>query len=222
MSQQAQREEGLAHEILSKGDLAAEQMKEELERRDISFVTSYDRRCSALFYPLVALWLLPAIAQYSAWAFLSCFARLPRMDFPVVVLVMGAILFIAAISLEAMASYARQRQGGCHDVHETITIIREGPYRLIRHPGYLAELIYFPVLPIALSRRIPFTMLAVVYSVVLVAAIAYLVRAEDSFNIRKWGDQYRQYTKEVPAINFFKGLQKLGEGDGSAAREGRR
>ena len=100
-------------------------------------------------------------------------------------------------------------------MHETIIIIREGPYRVIRHPGYLAELIYFPLLPIVLSRWFPFTILAAVYSVGSFGAIAYLVKAEDSFNIRKWGDQYRQYAKAVPAVNFVKGWTKLREESGT-------
>jgi hypothetical protein len=28
---------------------------------------------------------------------------------------------------------------------------------------------------------------------------------------RKWGEQYRQYMKEVPSIHFVKGLKKLKE-----------
>jgi len=96
-------------------------------------------------------------------------------------------------------------------MHESVVIIREGPYRVIRHPGYLAELIYFPLLPIVLSRWVPFTILAIVYIVVWTGAIVYLLKAEDNFNLRKWGDEYRQYMKEVPAINFVKGLKKLKE-----------
>ena len=171
------------------------------------------------------LWLLPAIAHYSGWRFLSYFTRLPMVDFPIAVIVIGAIPIIAAILLETKVSHARQKQGGCHDMHETLVIIREGPYRVIRHPGYLAELILLPLLPIALSKWIPFTILAVVYAVGCFSAIAYLIKAEDSFNIKKWGDQYRQYVKEVPAVNFFKGWKKMGLTDrlmrtlGSQARK---
>ena len=201
--------EGLVKEILSQGDLAAKEIKEELWRKNVSFVRSYDRRCSGLFCPLVVLWLLPAIAQWSGWGFLSFFARLPRVDFPIVVIIIGAILFIAAIALEAKVNSMRQKRGGCHDAHETVVIIREGPYRVIRHPGYLAELVYFPLLPIVLSRWVPFTVLATIYIVVWVGAIAYLLKAEGNFNLRKWGGEYRRYAEAVPAINLVKGLRKL-------------
>ena len=86
--------------ILSKGNLTAEEIKGELWKRDISFVRSYDRPYNALFWPLVVLWLLPAIAKYSGWGFLSLFARLPKVDFPAPVIVIGMIFVIAAVALE--------------------------------------------------------------------------------------------------------------------------
>ena len=99
-------------------------------------------------------------------------------------------------------------------MHETVVIIREGPYRVIRHPGYLAEMIYFGLLPIVLSKWMPFTVLAAISMAIAIASCAYLIRAEDSFNLRKWGEEYRQYMEEVPAINFVKGLRRLREETG--------
>lgn len=99
-------------------------------------------------------------------------------------------------------------------MHETVVIVREGPYRVIRHPGYLAEMIYFSLLPIVLSKWVPFTILAAISSAIAIASCAYLIRAEDSFNLRKWGEEYRQYMEEVPAINFVKGLRRLREDTG--------
>ena len=75
-------------------------------------------------------------------------------------------------------------------------------------PGYLAEIIYFSLLPIVLSKWVPFTIMAIVYGVIWIGVLVYLLKAEDNFNIRKWGDEYRQYMREVPALNFVKGLLK--------------
>jgi len=63
------------------------------------------------------------------------------------------------------------------------------------------------VLPIILSTWVPFTILAAICIVVAIASCAYLIRAEDRFNLRKWGEEYRQYMNEVPAINFVRGLK---------------
>jgi len=49
----------------------------------------------------------------------------------------------------------------------------------------------------------------VVYIVVWTGAIVYLIKAEDNFNLRKWGKEYRQYMEDVPAINFVEGLRRL-------------
>jgi protein-S-isoprenylcysteine O-methyltransferase Ste14 len=206
MFMERQKDEGLVREILSRGDLETKQVKEELWARDISFVRAYDRAFSGLFLGLVVLWLLPAIGRWTGWGFLHFFARLPRVDFPVAVIVIGALLFIAAVSLEAKVVSMRQKRGGCRDAHETVVIVREGPYRVIRHPGYLAEMVYFSLLPIVLSKWVPFTILAAICMVIVIASCAYLIRVEDGFNLRKWGEEYRQYMKEVPAINFVKGL----------------
>lgn len=206
---EGQKKEGLVRKILKKDDLTTEELKQELWKKNVRFVRSYDRPASMLFYPLVVLWLLPAIAKYSGWGFLSFFAWLLRVEFPIVVIVVGVVFFIAAISLEVKVCSMRQRRGGCQDTHESVVIIREGPYKVIRHPGYLAEIVYFSLLPVILSKWVPFTILAAVYIAVWLGMMAYLIRAEDNFNIRKWGEEYRQFMKEVPALNFVKGLKNL-------------
>jgi protein-S-isoprenylcysteine O-methyltransferase Ste14 len=213
MSKESPKQEGLVREILSEGDLAAQEIKEKLWKKNVSFVRSYDRAFSGLFLALAVLWLLPAIAKCSGWGFLSFFAQLPGVDFPIVVVVTAAVFFIAAVVIETKLVSMRQKQGGCHDMHETVVIVREGPYRVLRHPGYLAEMIYFSLLPIALSKWVPFTLLAAISIVIAIASCAYLIRAEDSFNLRKWGEEYRQYMEEVPAVNFVKGLKRLRGGE---------
>ena len=209
MSKESRKQEGLVREILSKGDLATQAIKEELWRKNVSFVRSYDRAFSGLFLALAVLWLLPAVAKWTGWGFLSFFAQLPRGDFPMAVSVIGAIF-----SLEVNLNSMRQKQGGCHDMHETVVIVMEGPYRVIRQPGYLAEMIYFGLLPIVLSKWVPFTILAAISIAIAIASCAYLIKAEDSFNLRKWGEEYQHYMEEVPAINFVKGLRRPKEETG--------
>lgn len=198
-------EEGRVKEISKRGNLTAREIKEELRKRDISFVKSYDKPASIIFYLLAALWLLPAIAKYSGWVFLNFFARLPKVDFPIIVIVIGAIFFIAAILLDTKVMSLRKRLGGCNDTHESIVIVKKGLYKVIRHPGYLAELIWLPLIPIILSKWVPFTIFAIPGIVYIIGLMVYLIKVEDSFNIKKWGDEYREYMREVPAINFVKG-----------------
>ena len=201
-------EEGLVQEILSEGTLSTEEIKKELKEKDICFVQSYDRTLSGLFVLLAALWLLPAIARWTGWGFLRFFVEFPRVDFPIGVILGAAVLFVAAIALEAKLVSMRQKRGGCQDAHETVVIVRDGPYGVVRHPGYLAEMVYFSALPIVLSEWLPFTILAALCIVVAIALCIYLIRVEDRFNLKKWGKEYRQYMAEVPAVNVVKGLLK--------------
>ena len=201
-------EEGLVREILSDGTLSTEEIKKELKEKDICFVQSYDRTCSGLFVLLAVLWLLPAIAQWTGWGLLRFFAELPRVEFPIGVILGATVLFVAAVALEAKLVSMRHKRGGCQDAHETVVIVRNGPYGVVRHPGYLAEMVYFSALPIVLSEWVPFTILAALCIVVVIALCGYLIRVEDRFNLKKWGKEYRQYMAEVPSVNFVKGLLK--------------
>jgi protein-S-isoprenylcysteine O-methyltransferase Ste14 len=201
-------EEGLIQEILRDGALSTEEIKKELKEKDICFVQSYDRTLSGLFVLLAVLWLLPAIAQWTGWGFLRFFAELPRVDFPIGVILGATVLFVAAVALEAKLVLMRQKQGGCQDAHETVVIVRDGPYGVVRHPGYLVEMVYFGVLPIVLSEWVPFTLLSALCIAVAIALFVYLIRVEDDFNLKKWGKEYRQYMAEVPAVNIVKGLLK--------------
>jgi protein-S-isoprenylcysteine O-methyltransferase Ste14 len=130
------------------------------------------------------------------------------VDFPIGVVLGATVLFVAAVALEAKLVSMRQKRGGCQDAHETVVIVRDGPYGIVRHPGYLTEIVYFSALPIVLSEWVPFTILAAICIAVAVALFVYLIRVEDRFNLKKWGKEYRQYMAEVPAVNFVKGLLK--------------
>ena len=209
MSEEVKEKEGLVKEILEKGGLTAKEVKEELWRRDVSFVRSYDRTIRVLFTAPIVLWLLPAIATYSGWRFLNFFAQLPRVSFPISAMVIGAIFLVATISLEAKVTLTRQRLGGCHDTHESVVIVREGPYKVVRHPGYLAQLIYFPLIPIILSKWVPFTIFAIAFIITWIGVTVYLIKVEDNFNVKKWGEEYRQYMRDVPALNFLRGVKNL-------------
>jgi protein-S-isoprenylcysteine O-methyltransferase Ste14 len=209
LSEGTSQKDGVVGEILGGGDLSVSEIRQELWKRDVSFVKSYDRSLVALFAVLGVVWLLPAIAHWSSWGFLAAFARLPRVGFPSVIIALAAVFFFAALLFDLMLSVMRGRQGGCNDMHETVVLVRKGPYRVIRHPGYLAEIIYFTLAPVMLSMWVPFTILAAICVVIAVAAIAYLIRAEDDFNLRKWGAEYWRYMEEVPAVNAAKALRRL-------------
>jgi len=203
--------EGIVAEILRDEDLISEEIKKRLWKRNVSFVKTYDRPFTILFIAMAILWLLPAVAKYSGWAILSSLAHLPAVQFPIAARAVAVVLFLIGVCFDAIVTLKRTRQGGCRDAHESVVIVRQGPYRVIRHPGYLAEIVYFSVGPIILSTWVPYTILAAVSTIAVVAGLLYLIRQEDDFNIKKWGEEYRQYVEQVPAVNFVKGLWSVRE-----------
>jgi len=56
---------------------------------------------------------------------------------------------------------------------------------------------------------LPFTFLSVIGIILIVVSHYYLVCVEERFSIKKWGDTYTRYMKEVPRFNFIKGLWNL-------------
>ena len=201
-------DKGMISEILGKGCLTTEEIKKKLKERSISEKPYHIYWVTSLVVAAI-LWLLPAIAKYTGWRFLSFFGNLLSVEFPIAVIVIGALLIIVGISLESQASYRRKERGGLKDVDETMFILKEGPYKVIRHPGFLAEMVLFPSIPIVLSRWIPFTMLSIISCVLVIGMITYMMKVEERFNVRKWGEEYRKYMREVPAINFVRGFSDL-------------
>jgi len=89
---------------------------------------------------------------------------------------------------------------------EMVILIKDGPYSVVRHPA-IGIMILFFLLPIILSEFVPFTLLSVV-AIIVIMVYSYwgTLLEERKLDIPKWGDEYRQYMKEVPRWNLIKGL----------------
>jgi len=106
------------------------------------------------------------------------------------------------------------KKGGCRSDDHTVILLKEGAYRILRHPEGFVGLIWFITAPIILNLFvIPFTVLSVLGEAVIVLALFLQTKQEEEFNILKWGDGYRQYMKEVPRWNIFGGLWNLRKGN---------
>lgn len=153
---------------------------------------------------------LPAIAKTSGLGILDPVAQLPVIELPTALVHLAIILFVAAVPLTAAQMYWNVSRGGCRSEDETVILLRTGPYRIVRHPSHVAWAVFFVTLPIIVNRFIPFTILSVVGMVVVVAFHCYAsVMEEQKLDLRKWGDGYAQYMKEVPRWNVLRGLWNL-------------
>jgi protein-S-isoprenylcysteine O-methyltransferase len=75
------------------------------------------------------------------------------------------------------------------------TLVRSGPYRIVRHPIYTGLLVALLGTAIALGPLRCFLC-------VVIAAIAWKFKSitEEAFMVQQFGDQYRQYQMEVKSL----------------------
>ena len=152
---------------------------------------------------------LPSIAYATKWDFLNWFAQLQRIYFSDWLIYLAIVLFVLAIPLTVIFMNQNIKHGGVHSEDETILLMQEGIYGIIRHPGNLSSSILFAAVPILLSPYMPFTFLSII-GIIFIIVLHYYASCKEErvLNIKKWGDQYREYMQRVPRWNFLLGLWK--------------
>jgi protein-S-isoprenylcysteine O-methyltransferase Ste14 len=134
-------------------------------------------------------------------------AQLPAIQFPSIVIYISLAIGLLGIPFCIWVTRVHYKRGGLnHD--ETVILLKDGPYRVMRHPGGVTMMLPI-LLPIILSAYLPFSPLSVAAIIVMIVYIYYGVYLEEKVDIEKWGDEYRQYMKEVPRFNFILGLWRL-------------
>jgi protein-S-isoprenylcysteine O-methyltransferase Ste14 len=116
----------------------------------------------------------------------------------------GNVFYFLAIILAAVALLTLRHKGQPSSrIENTTVFIEKGIFRIIRHPLYLG-LAFWSIGLILLYQSIPSTILGVI------AFFCFWIssKREDEFNIKKFGDSYREYMKKVPMWNILKGLRR--------------
>jgi len=196
-------------EKLERGEITSKEIVEKLKERRLTekAILKYEAWGYVIWGILC---FLPAIAKYSGLEVLSFLVRLPTIKFPAIIIYLAIAFFVAAIPLTVSGVRCNIKKGGCHSEDETIILLREGPYKVLRHPSHLAWTVFFVTIPIFISKWVPFTILSIV-GIVQFIALSYhtSLKEEKELDLEKWGDEYRQYMVEVPRWNFIKGLCNL-------------
>lgn len=149
---------------------------------------------------------LPTVANISQLGFLDFFTQLSVFDFPLIVQILASAIIAVGLIMTVYASHLLSSKGGLKQGDDTIKFIREGPYKIIRHPIAFGMFCLFILHPFVLSNLISYTILAPIGQLILILGMFLGPINEDKMNIRKWGDQYKRYMKEVPRFNFILGL----------------
>ena len=135
--------------------------------------------------------------------------QLPVIHFPLIIIYISLIFLAVGTYFAAWVFYSHRKRGGLRNAGETITFYKKGLYRIMRHPGAFGAMMWPILLPIILNAYVPFTPLSVSAIIVMIVYLYIGIPLEEKLSIRKWGDEYRQYMKEVPRFNFIRGLWNL-------------
>lgn len=81
-------------------------------------------------------------------------------------------------------------------IQQEHAIERGGPYRFVRHPGYLGSLLVFNGIALASGNGIVFF----ASLIATLSAYAYRIKVEDEMLVAALGDPYAQYRSEIHAL----------------------
>ncbi len=208
MGEEKQGESGQVDDLvekLKKEEITAAEAQRELRKRGLGHEETWKDFIGYVVWGILCF--LPAVAKSSGLNILSFFAQLPAMKVPPTVIYLSIALFIAMIPLAVLQYYFNSRKGGCDNEDHTVMLLKNGPYGIVRHPGVFSWTVFFATAPIILSGVVPFTILSVAGIVEIIAYNYYeCVVEERTLNVLKWGDEYRQYMKEVPRFNIILGI----------------
>jgi len=110
---------------------------------------------------------------------------------------LGVALGACGIALRLWAVLQlRERYTRTLLVHDEHAIERGGPYRWVRHPGYLGSLLCLDGVALASGNWV--TLLASL--VATFAAYGYRIRVEDEMLVAAFGDPYAEYRRDVGAL----------------------
>ena len=183
-------------EKLNKDEISSKEVLQELKKRKLV----EDEKWECIPWAIYCILWLPFNIIYAD--------QLLKIRFPLFIIYISIVLSGLGMYIGIWAIRMHYKTGGLKN-EETVILIKDGPYSVMRHPG-MGVMILFFLLPIILSEFIPFTLLSVVAIIVLIVYIwggVYL--EEKKLDIPKWGKEYYQYMEEVPRFNFIKGYIRL-------------
>lgn len=115
----------------------------------------------------------------------------------------GWALICSSIGMFVIAMLSLHRGGKPAAGWENTTeLTKRGIHGLVRHPMQLSGIVGACGM-ILVNPTLPM----LVFSAVSATCFALGVRAEDRFNLAKFGESYRAYMEQVPALNLLAGLR---------------
>ena len=119
--------------------------------------------------------------------------------------VIGFVLYIPSsiLILGSVVELKRKGKSETYDPFSTTTFVDTGTYGIIRQPITLGMTIWSIALILVFQ-----SMLSIILSILSIFCFWMSARKEAEYNIRKFGDKYKEYIRKVPVWNIFKGIRK--------------
>ena len=108
-------------------------------------------------------------------------------------------LALALITFVTFRGKGKPKKG----IEETTVLIEGAIFGVIRHPLYLGFTLWGISQILAIQ-----SMISVVLGIIAIFCSWMAAKKEDEFNLKKFGNSYREYMTRVPMWNFFKKIEK--------------
>ena len=167
-----------------------------------TFYTSKERRGHKLYGD----WTLPLVSiAYIALVLIVIYGFfIVPTQLNLMLTLLGVLMFISSLGIRLWGMRTLKDQWSIHaigakKVKKTV-LIREGPYKYARHPIYLAVIIEVLSIPMIWNVN-----LAIIFAGIINIPLQ-LIRAyfEEKSSVRKFGEIYVKYRREVPAFLPFR------------------
>ena len=151
--------------------------------------SAYERSQRAIVMVL-SIATVPVLIVAPPWEYVYFTGPIPR-DGPLAWV--GLALFAAGIALTSAAMRALHglftTRLGVQPGHRLVT---NGPYRLIRHPGYLSHILCLTGIGLALS-----SLVAMGLTILVVPFILWRIQREEEMLLAEFGEEYRTYMRQT-------------------------
>ena len=127
---------------------------------------------------------------------------------------LGVFMLLLASVLMFLPFYYLKKFGGVregHPYYETTILVRKGLYRLIRHPQYLG----YCLLSAGFALLSQHNIVIILAVTAIILFYIYTVK-EEAFCLKRLGEPYRIYMRQVPRFNIITGFFRLFFNDSSS------
>ncbi|HEX7192030.1 MAG TPA: isoprenylcysteine carboxylmethyltransferase family protein [Thermoanaerobaculia bacterium] len=147
--------------------------------------------------PILGFVLAMKVHSPSVAAFLPSWFRAAVMPWMPLTAWVGVVLAASGVALRMWAVLQlRHRYTRTLLIQDQHSVERGGPYRWVRHPGYLGSLLCLNGVAVASGNWMVFVASMIATS----AAYAYRIKVEDEMLSAAFGPSYDEYRRRVPAL----------------------